>query len=324
MKSLFVTLFDKKYFIKGVAMVDSLLLYSHDHEILILALDKVSYSKLTEYYDLNNRVIVKNTEYIGKELNKQIIESRTYREYCWALSSILSYTALNKQNLDVIYLDADIYFFNSIESLLNQCRSECVAITPHRFSEKYKFLEINGRYNVQWVYFKNNESGQLVAQEWMEDCILSTSYDANSGIVGDQKYLDKWPEKYKNILEIDDLGAGLAPWNQENVSLSKSGNSILIDDEFTLRFYHFHSFKIFGNKYVLPVSSFYKLDDPIIELVYKPYISKLNSLLNNNCAKTDLILAGPKFSLFLNFLQVVAIRATQSKLWKLLRFLNFS
>ena len=104
MKSLFVTLFDKKYFIKGVAMVDSLLLYSQDHEILILALDKVSYSKLTEYYDLNNRVIVKNTEYIGKELNKQIIESRTYREYCWALSSILSYTALNKQDLDVIYL----------------------------------------------------------------------------------------------------------------------------------------------------------------------------------------------------------------------------
>jgi lipopolysaccharide biosynthesis glycosyltransferase len=141
MSVLFVTLFDKNYLVKGISMIDSLLGNSIEHKILILSLDVKTYETLNAYFTKNDRIVIKQIDFISPQILTKISNDRSYREFCWALSSILSYTTLTKQNLDVIYLDADLYFFNSVELLISKCVMYNAAITPHRFSEIYRQLE---------------------------------------------------------------------------------------------------------------------------------------------------------------------------------------
>jgi hypothetical protein len=316
MSVLFVTLFDKNYLVKGISMIDSLLGNSIEHKILILSLDVKTYETLNAYFTKNDRIVIKQIDFISPQILTKISNDRSYREFCWALSSILSYTILTKQNLDVIYLDADLYFFNSVELLISKCVMYNAAITPHRFSEIYRQLEVNGKFNVQWVYFKNNEIGRKVALDWMTDCIISTEYNPAAGVVGDQKYLDSWPSRYKNILEISDEGAGLAPWNQSGVVVRKIEKSLYVGAEEKLVFYHFHSLNIYFNLLVLPVSSNYRLGKEVFDLIYTKYVKELNRVRSELGISTPLIISTGTISIFLNLLQVFLVQITQSMIWQ--------
>jgi hypothetical protein len=190
------------------------------------------------------------------------------------------------------------------------------AITPHRFSEIYRQLEVNGKFNVQWVYFKNNEIGRKVALDWMTDCIISTEYNPAAGVVGDQKYLDSWPSRYKNILEISDEGAGLAPWNQSGVVVRKIEKSLYVGAEEKLVFYHFHSLNIYFNLLVLPVSSNYRLGKEVFDLIYTKYVKELNRVRSELGISTPLIISTGTISIFLNLLQVFLVQITQSMIWQ--------
>jgi hypothetical protein len=316
MSVLFVSLFDKNYLVKGISMIDSLLSNSIKHEILILSLDVKTFKTLNRYFAKNSRIIVKNIDFINPQILAQISNDRSYREFCWALSSVLSFTTLSCQKLDVIYLDADLYFFNSVEPLISKCDKFNAAITPHRFSDIYKHLEINGKFNVQWVYFKNNKLGKRVAFDWMNDCIISTKYNPTEGVVGDQKYLDSWPSRYENILEISDVGVGLAPWNQSGVLVTNVEKSLFVDSKEKLVFYHFHSLNIYFRILVLPVSSNYHLGKEVLDLIYAQYVKKLNQVRTELGINIPLLLSKGVLSIFLNFLQVFLIQVTQSAIWR--------
>jgi hypothetical protein len=322
MSVLFVSLFDKNYLVKGVSMIDSLLDYSDDHGILILSLDEHTFITLNSYFRGNSRISIKKMDFIDRQVLTQISKDRTYREYCWALSSILSFTALSYQELDVIYLDADLYFFNSVEKIVNKCSDYNAAITPHRFTETYKHLEINGKFNVQWVYFKNNNYGRRIALDWMNDCIVSTKYDIAAGIVGDQKYLDLWPSRYENILEISDIGVGLAPWNQEGAIITNLDNSLHVGFEEKLVFYHFHSLNIYFKRFILPVSSNYHLSRDVFDQIYVKYASKISDINFELGTKNRLTLSKGVLSCFLNFLQVSLVLFTQTSIWRKIKKFN--
>ena len=39
--------------------------------------------------------------------------------------------------------------------------------------------------------------------------------------MGDQKYLDEWPDLYSSCHIIENMGAGIAPWNYCQYEISK-------------------------------------------------------------------------------------------------------
>jgi lipopolysaccharide biosynthesis glycosyltransferase len=178
---MYATLFDKRYLSRGISMIESLLSFEKDAAISVLCLDLETEIAVRTLSKTLNVSPVSLSE-IGDDLVSQIRGNRTYREFCWALSSVFCIHLLNQQNSEVIYIDADVYFFGNPKSLLEECRKGDIAAIRHRFPERLRQYEINGIYNVQWVYFANTKIGREACAVWAKQCIACSSYLPERGL----------------------------------------------------------------------------------------------------------------------------------------------
>ena len=277
----FCTLFDSNYLLKGVAMIQSLKEHCPGAHVYILCMDKKTKKLLS---DLNLTFITSVTleEVETKEL-LNAKKDRSSREYCWTLSSCFTWYILEKNKMIdfITYLDADLLFYSSVNPIFDEIGNSSIAIIEHRFPSWLKHLEINGRFCVQWVSFRRDAEGMACLSQWREQCIDWCYYKIEDGKLGDQKYLDEWPELYTNCHIIQNIGSGVAPWNYAQYDFG--GNSIknILVNGTKLIFYHFHGFQILSNGQFDRVSSFYEDKSPAPELVYQAYELALVSVLRD-------------------------------------------
>ena len=198
--------------------------------------------------------------------------SRGIAEYCWTLSPCLPWFVLQiNSKIDFItYLDADLFFYSSVHPLFDEIGLASIAIIEHRFSPEFKEREINGRFCVEWVSFRRNEEGLRCLERWREQCIEWCYYRLEDGKMGDQKYLDEWPERYSSCHILQHLGAGVAPWNFSQYQFNTRNELITVDNQ-PLVFYHFHQFQILSEKKFDRLSSFYTKNAKEPERVYQKY-----------------------------------------------------
>ena len=198
--------------------------------------------------------------------------SRGIAEYCWTLSPCLPWFVLQiNSKIDFItYLDADLFFYSSVHPLFDEIGLASIAIIEHRFSPEFKEREINGRFCVEWVSFRRNEEGLGCLERWREQCIEWCYYRLEDGKMGDQKYLDEWPERYSSCHILQHLGAGVAPWNFSQYQFNTRNELITVDNQLLI-FYHFHQFQILSKKKFDRLSSFYTKNVKEPEKVYQKY-----------------------------------------------------
>ncbi len=71
-------------------------------------------------------------------------------------------------------------------------------ITPHRYAARWKRYEaLSGIYNVQFVTFRDDAQGSETLRWWRDRCLEWCYFRAEDGKLGDQKYLDDWPERFR-------------------------------------------------------------------------------------------------------------------------------
>jgi len=274
----FCTLFDKNYLTRGLALYDSLLKFCPDFKIWMLCMDAESYEMLKS---LNlEKIIPLKIEEIEDKCLLSVKNTRTSAEYCWMMSSSLPLYILEKIGVDMItYLDADLYFFQPLNSIYDEFGSNSIMIIPHWFPEKNKSQEkIGGIYNVGMLIFRNDKNGLECLKWWKEKCIEWCYAYYEDGKMGDQMYLDVWREKFKGVCILQNRGANVASWNIDNYSFFKKNDELwlkVIDGgkEFPLIFYHYHGLKIYagvrGNICPYPIT----ICEPKI---YAKYLQALN------------------------------------------------
>jgi hypothetical protein len=273
--AVFCTAFDQRYLSRGLVMVESIkphLIF--DQKIVILALDFESFSFLKNRYANENSVEVVSVQDFPEVDFWAIRSTRSYKEFCWALGSVVSNVLLLNENKMTVYVDADTCFFSSPQSLLTLCSNANASITPHRFPKRLQSLEVNGKYNVGWVSFTPTPVGIAISKSWRKECEESTAYNAQEGVVGDQKYLDKWVDNYSGVLVLNDPGVNAAPWNHEAHSIFQK-DGLWFVDEVPLVFYHFHGFLTLPDGVVSPVSALYRMAKDIPSHLYSRYYSLL-------------------------------------------------
>src|SRR3989338_7978419 len=195
----FCTLFDKNYLTRGLALYDSLLKFCPDFKIWMLCMDSESYEMLKK---LNlDKIIPLKLEEIEDEELLSVKNTRTPIEYCWMMSSSLPLYILEKIGVDMItYLDADLYFFQPLTAIYDEFANNSIMIIPHWFPEKNKSQEkIGGIYNVGMLIFRNDKNGLECLKWWKERCIEWCYAYYEAGKLGDQVYLDVWPENFKDV-----------------------------------------------------------------------------------------------------------------------------
>ncbi|WP_245441455.1 hypothetical protein [Rhizobium vallis] len=260
-------------------MIDSLMRQSPGSHVFVLCMDRQT-KEIVNRLDIAGVTCISLAEVETEEL-LQAKKTRGVAEYCWTLSPALPWHIFqNHPEIDLLtYLDSDLLFYSPTQPIFDEIRDSSIAIIEHRFAPRLRNREVNGRFCVEWVTFRRSEEGMACLSRWRDQCIEWCYYRLEDGKMGDQKYLDEWPDRYKNCHIIEHPGAGVAPWNYEKHAFSVDATGAIIVDASPLIFYHFHQFQLLDNGGFDRLSTFYTSICPEPNEVYLAYESALMQTL---------------------------------------------
>ena len=236
----YFTVFDKNYAARGLAMIESLRRVSHgDIRVVVLGLDedacRVSQPLADEVLRIED---LGDAEFLAAKAN------RSYEEFCWTCAPVLSDFVVRHANAGelVAYLDADLYFFSDPIVLLDEMGDGGnILIHPHRFApDRLDWEKSSGTFNVGFVGFRICDEAKACTTRWREQVLALCVKDPEKGLCGDQGYLNEWPDLYRGLCVMQNIGGGVAPWNV-NAYRVQQGPQV---DGVPVTFFHFHQLRI--------------------------------------------------------------------------------
>lgn len=275
----FCTLFDSGYLFKGLAMLQSLARFCPGTHVFVLCMDQQTQAIL-ETLELKYITCIPLRD-IEDEALLEAKKDRGVAEYCWTLSSSVPWYVLqhNPQIDFITYLDADLLFYSSVQPLFDEIGDASIAIIEHRFTPRLQDREVNGRFCVEWVSFRRDEEGMACLERWRGQCIDWCYYRLEDGKMGDQKYLDEWPERYTSCHILQHSGAGIAPWNYAQYTFGNDHSGQITVQGSPLIFYHFHQFQLLENGKFDRLSTFYTAECQEPNTIYNVYENELKAVI---------------------------------------------
>src|SRR5690242_5545416 len=170
----FCTYFDSGYFIRGMALYESLRQHCPAFTLWVLCLDETTLKELSKR-NLPNVKLVSREQL--EDATAGLAEARTNRsqvEYYFTCSPALPlYILKTTPQVDLItYLDSDLYFYADPEPVFDELGTGSVGIIRHRHHPKLITVERQyGTYNVGWLSFRRDENALACLQWWCERCI---------------------------------------------------------------------------------------------------------------------------------------------------------
>jgi len=257
-------------------MYKSLTKVTKDFTLYVMAFDKDCYNKLISLA-LPNMVVELIDDFETPEL-LAVKPSRSRGEYCWTAGPSVIYHFLTHYNLpDITYLDSDLFFLGNPKQVFDEIGSNSIAITEQGLGKKQ--ANIYGKYCVQYMFFRNDEDGLGALTWWRDACIDWCYQKLEVSRYADQKYLDEFPLRWKNVCIIQNLGVGIAPWNMHRYSYKDNCFSYQ-EHTYPYIFFHMHGLKIDVNKGSLTIKSLHAaLNDDLINIFFKPYAELIQEVL---------------------------------------------
>jgi hypothetical protein len=310
----FCTVFDSGYISRGIALYNSLVNTCADSyfSLYVVCTDQQCYNILTE---LNKPGII--PIHLENELEDDAIReargNRTWREYCWTLSACSIWHCIKTYQLDsCTYLDADIYFYQSPQIILDELEDNSVLLTDHFFAPEFNEGENAGKYCVQFVAFKNDVNGMKALEYWRSSNIEWCYAKFEDDKFGDQKYLEHLERNFGNVVISNNIGGGIAPWNvcKYNFIEDEPNLEIQFENQKSVPvYYHFHHFTFhYYNYHLLGIKLFtrrdieyskfnyYTISPQVKRLFYDAYknqILNIEKVLNDNYGKNHNFNKGP-------------------------------
>ena len=209
MKYVFCSVFDKGFLNRGLALYHSVAKNCHEpFRHFILCLDDEAY-EILQALKLPGLVAVARHEWETDEL-KAVRATRSFAEYCWTLSAVsTAYTLERNPDAETVaYLDADLFFYNSLAPIYDAFEGHSTLIIPHHVTNQQKERETKvGKYNVGMLIFRNDTDGRACLAWWRDHCVEWCYDKPEPTRYGDQKYLDYFEEKFKGVYVLPFKGA---------------------------------------------------------------------------------------------------------------------
>ncbi|HEX7766248.1 MAG TPA: FkbM family methyltransferase [Nitrospira sp.] len=276
----YCTYFDRNYLTRGLALIESLRRSeTSDWSIFVVCMDEMTHVILRQLALPNVRLLPLHAfEEHDREL-LAVKPSRSLVEYYWTLTPTVILRILEwHPDIQVLtYVDADLFFFSSPQPLFDELADGSILIHEHRFSPRqHQLATHNGRFNVGLLSFRRDTNGRTALQWWRERCIEWCFTRYEQGKMGDQLYLNDWPERFSGVVVLRHAGGGVGPWNHDQYDIRPSGSGQILIDRQPLIFYHFHSFKMAGPEAGMPVAhAHYPLTRESLLHCFVPYLEAM-------------------------------------------------
>jgi hypothetical protein len=189
-------------------------------------------------------------------------------EFCTAIKPYCFNFLFDQKNYEkVIYLDPDVYVFNSLNPIFFDLDKFSIVLTPHIVDMQtpfkgayhdYLFL-VNGTFNLGFIGLKNSVDALRMIAWWKDRLNDQCFFDNDRGMATDQKWINLLPAFFdSSVLKISfDKGLNVAPWNYHERKILVQDNKLFVtkrnyesDDLTPLTFVHFsgYDYKAFANK----------------------------------------------------------------------------
>jgi hypothetical protein len=178
-----------------------------------------------EQYDLpGNILIAKNKLGIDNGLWEQMAFKYSLVEFCTAIKpACFQYFFEEKKYDKVIYLDPDIYVFNSPQPVFDILENAAIVLTPHITTMQTPFkgdypdhlFLLNGTFNLGFLALRRSAEATQLLQWWHNRLQNECFSDNERGTLTDQKWMTLLPSFFAApALHISlDKGLNVAPWN---------------------------------------------------------------------------------------------------------------
>jgi hypothetical protein len=246
----YCTYFDSHYASRALALHASLRRHGHPFKLWALCLDDEVHDFITGL-ELNDVVAFKLVDLEAQFPALSVAKTTRSRiEFYFTCTPFLpAFVFQHEASAELVtYLDADLFFYSSIEPLFAEFGDASVGIIAHRWPKGREGMVVYGIYNVGLIIFRRDEHASKCLAWWGERCLASCCTDPARGVYGDQKYLDEWPQLFHGVKVLQHKGGNVGVWNIGNHPVGYQGSTLLIGDE-PLVFFHFHGLKRVGSKY---------------------------------------------------------------------------
>jgi hypothetical protein len=265
----YCTLFDLNYLPQGMAMHASLMEQAGDFQLWILCMDQEVEDALRRLALPRTRLFpIRDLETAFPPL-RSVRGSRNNGEYCWTATPFLpeGIFAQAPEIERITYLDADLFFFGSPDLIFAELETSGAhaLITEHSYSPEFDHTALAGRFNVQFMPFRNTPESRKILQWWQDRCLEWCYGRYEDGKFGDQKYLDQWPELFGGDVHVlRDVTLTLGPWNVLRLWSPDAPKCL----------FHYHGLRMFQDGEVR-LHQEYKNTFEVGRKVYKPYLRVL-------------------------------------------------
>ena len=280
--TVFCTHFDSHYLPQGLALLASIERHAPGMRLWVLAMDQRCQHLLSALPHPALRVLTL-AEVETPEL-RQARAERSWAEYCWTLKPFLpQFVGERDAEADTVtYIDSDCWLPSPVAPLLERFTASGAAcmITPHAFSRHRDATAIAGIYCAQFMPFRQNDAGLAILRWWQERCLERCSATHGQGPLGDQGYLDDWPERFgARVFVLDQPELTLAPWNMERFWGRVEAKPCL---------YHFQGFRLYrlGGWLVIRASAGVPLERQSVTLLHRAYWRDILTMLERLPARS--------------------------------------
>ncbi|MCK7499234.1 MAG: glycosyltransferase [Comamonadaceae bacterium] len=145
----------------------------------------------------------------------------------------------------VIYLDPDIFVYDSLAPVLERLDRHPVVLTPHtttpidddKLPGELEFLN-SGIYNLGFAAFNNSPEARKLLDWWERRCLDLAYNDQPCGLFVDQKWMDFAPSLCPDVCVLRDKAFNVAYWNLHERTVHIIDGKPFIDAA-PLVFFHF-------------------------------------------------------------------------------------
>jgi hypothetical protein len=274
----FCTYCDRGYAARLLCLHDSLVAQGEAFRLHVLCFDAETETVVTAV-NSPGLVAIPLTELLAADPAYAAVRSQRSRvEFYFTATPVIVRHCLAREPLvdRMTYLDADLFFYRPPSEVFAEQGEASIGIVPHRFPPHLQAANKHGTYNVAWVSFRRDREGLACLEWWRERCLEWCHDHVDQGRFADQGYLDEFPRRFRSVRSLEHPGINAAPWNMENVRLTRAAGQPRLNDR-PLLFYHFQGIREIVPGWFDPGLRAYhmRLTPAWRDAIYLPYLRRL-------------------------------------------------
>ncbi|RFM26492.1 glycosyl transferase [Deminuibacter soli] len=251
MKKIAFTICSNNYLAQASLLVQSFMDLNADYEFYIGLVDDVLPS--IRYPAREGLQIISCREVVPAALLQQMAARYKIVELNTSVKPFYVEYFFNKyDNCQVIYLDPDIYVYNSFKEIDDLLQQHDMVITPHCLTpipldghhpQERAFTKY-GVYNLGFIALRKSPDSSAYIQ-WLKERLAALCYaEAELGVYTDQLWVNLLPVFFNNVYVSRHPGMNAAFWNLHERQFSEQNGRYKVNDACDLLFFHFSSFRI--------------------------------------------------------------------------------